>query len=89
MTHGVFNLFEAYPQQVGERHMNYKMRLTAEDGVEYFFSAFKSVPSDHGPLQAWADTSTLYVTVYRAWTTAARWSAAACCTSSRPTSRGR
>ncbi|OHX16086.1 choline dehydrogenase [Chromobacterium amazonense] len=65
VTHGVFNLFEAYPQQVGERHMNYKMRLTAEDGVEYFFSAFKSVPSDHGPLQVWADTSTLYVTVYR------------------------
>ncbi|MGC0152603.1 alpha/beta fold hydrolase [Chromobacterium vaccinii] len=65
VSHGVFNLFEEYPQQVGERHMNYKMRLTAEDGTEYFFSAFKSVPSDHGPLRVWADTSTLYVTVYR------------------------
>ncbi|NHQ83267.1 choline dehydrogenase [Chromobacterium vaccinii] len=65
VSHGVFNLFEEYPQQVGERHMNYKMRLSAEDGSEYFFSAFKSVPSDHGPLKIWADTSTLYVTVYK------------------------
>ncbi|MHA6845799.1 alpha/beta fold hydrolase [Ralstonia syzygii] len=64
VSHGVFNLFEAFPEQVGVRHMNYNMRLTAEDGKDYFFSAFKSVPSDHSVLRVWADTSTLYVTVY-------------------------
>ncbi len=65
VTHGVFNLFEVYPDQVGVRHMNYNMRLIAEDGTDYFFSAFKSVPSDHSVLDVWHDTSTLYVTVYR------------------------
>jgi cholesterol oxidase len=65
VTHGVFNLFVVYPEQVGVRHMNYNMRLIAEDGAEYFFSAFKSVPSNHSALRIWHDTSTLYVTVYR------------------------
>ncbi|UTH75024.1 alpha/beta fold hydrolase [Chromobacterium sp. IIBBL 290-4] len=65
VSHGVFNLFEEYPEQVGVRHMNYNMRLTAEDGAEFFFSAFKYVPSNHSALRVWSDTSTLYVTVYR------------------------
>ena len=26
------------------RHMKYDMKLTAEDGNDYFFSAFKTVP---------------------------------------------
>jgi cholesterol oxidase len=65
VTHGVFNLFEVFPDQVGVRHMNYNMRLCAEDGTDYYFSAFKSVPSDHSALKIWHDTSTLYVTVYR------------------------
>lgn len=64
VSNGVFNLFEEYPDQVGMRHMNYNMKLTAEGGTDYFFSAFKAVPSDHSVLRAWADTSTLYVTVY-------------------------
>ena len=64
-SHGVFNLFEEYQEQVGVRHMNYDMRLSAEDGSEYFFSAFKTVPEDHGVLNIWPDTSTLYVTLYR------------------------
>jgi cholesterol oxidase len=65
VSHGVFNLFEIYPNLVGVRHMNYNMRLCSEDGQDYYFSAFKSVPSDHSALQIWHDTSTLYVTVYR------------------------
>lgn len=64
ITHGVFNLFEVFPEQIGVRHMNYNMRLSAEDGTNYYFSAFKSVPSDHSALNVWHDTSTLYVTVY-------------------------
>ncbi len=64
-SNGVFNLFEQYEQQVGVRHMNYDMKLTAEDGRDYYFSAFKSVPEDHGLLNIWPDTSTLYVTLFQ------------------------
>lgn len=64
VTHGVFNLFEVFPDQVGVRHMNYNMLLSAEDGTDYYFSAFKAVPSDHSALNIWHDTSTLFVTVY-------------------------
>ncbi len=64
-SNGVFNLFEQYEQQVGVRHMNYDMKLTAEDGRDYYFSAFKTVPEDNGVLNIWSDTSTLYVTLYQ------------------------
>jgi len=64
-SNGVFNLFEQYEQQVGVRHMNYDMKLTAEDGRDYYFSAFKTVPEDNGVLNIWPDTSTLYVTLYQ------------------------
>ncbi len=64
VTHGSFNLFQQYADQVDTRHMNYRMRLTTEEGRHFFFSAFKSVPEDHGPLQIWHDTSTLYVTLH-------------------------
>ena len=64
-SNGVFNLFEQFEEQVDMRHMKYDMKLTAEDGNEYFFSAFKTVPEDNGVLNIWHDTSTLYVTLYR------------------------
>lgn len=64
-SNGVFNLFEQFEQQVDTRHMKYDMKLTAEDGNDYFFSAFKTVPEDNGVLNIWHDTSTLYVTLYR------------------------
>jgi cholesterol oxidase len=64
-SNGVFNLFEQFEQQVDTRHMKYDMKLTAEDGTDYFFSAFKTVPEDNGVLNIWHDTSTLYVTLYR------------------------
>lgn len=65
VSDGVFNLFEIYPEQVGVRHMNYNMKLNAEDGSDYFFSGFKSVPENHSVLSAWSDTSTLYVTIFK------------------------
>ncbi len=69
VTEGVFNLFETcfegVGDQVGVRHMQYNMKLTAEDGSDYFFSGFKSVPENHGALHAWVDTSTLYVTIFK------------------------
>jgi cholesterol oxidase len=65
VSHGAFNLFEAFPKQPGTRHMNYNMRLRSEEGNEYYFSGFKSVPHDHSILHAWHDTSTLYVTVFK------------------------
>jgi cholesterol oxidase len=64
-SNGVFNLFEQFEQQVDTRHMKYDMKLTAEDGTDYYFSAFKTVPEDNGVLNIWHDTSTLYVTLYR------------------------
>lgn len=64
-SNGVFNLFEQFEQQVDTRHMKYDMKLSAEDGTDYFFSAFKTVPEDNGVLNIWHDTSTLYVTLYR------------------------
>ncbi|WP_367254955.1 alpha/beta fold hydrolase [Pseudomonas sp. stari2] len=64
-SNGVFNLFEQFEQQVDTRHMKYDMKLTVEDGNDYFFSAFKTVPEDNGVLNIWHDTSTLYVTLYR------------------------
>jgi cholesterol oxidase len=64
-SNGVFNLFEQFEQQVGVRGMKYDMKLTAEDGRDYYFSAFKTVPEDNGVLNIWHDTSTLYVTLYQ------------------------
>ena len=65
VSEGKFNLFETFPDRVGVRHMSYNMKLAAEDGSEYFFSAFKSVPEGNSVLRAWADTSTLYATLYK------------------------
>lgn len=64
VTHGLFNLFQRFPEQPGTRHMNYNMRATSEEGRDFYFSAFKSVPDNHSILKAWHDTSTLYVTVF-------------------------
>ncbi|MFT3931923.1 MAG: GMC oxidoreductase [Spongiibacteraceae bacterium] len=65
VSEGKFNLFETYPDQVGVRHMCYSMKLTAEDGADYFFSALKCVPEGNSLLCVWADTSTLYTTIFK------------------------
>ena len=44
--------------------MNYKMKLTTEEGKHYWFSGYKLVKDDPDPLDIWPDTSTLYTIVY-------------------------
>lgn len=64
VTEGTFNLFVVDPQTPDTRHMNYKMKLTTEEGKHYWFSGYKVVKNNPNPLDIWPDTSTLYVTVY-------------------------
>ncbi|TFI53374.1 GMC family oxidoreductase [Mastigocladus laminosus UU774] len=63
VTKGDFNLFieaEDHPQT---RKMCYGMYMTAENGQTYYFEGFKQIHDDPG-FDVWADTTTLYVTVY-------------------------
>jgi cholesterol oxidase len=63
VTEGEFNLFVADPTNVGARRMRYRMKLSSEEGQTYFFDGFKLIHDDLG-LDQWADTTTLFVTVY-------------------------
>ena len=64
VTEGQFNLFILDPNEVNVRRMEYRMKLTAESGQQYFFSGYKVVHSEKAGLDAWADTTTLYITVH-------------------------
>ncbi len=64
VTEGQFNLFTADPNEVNTRRMEYRMKVTAEDGRVFFFHGYKIVRSDKMGLDAWADTTTLYITVH-------------------------
>jgi cholesterol oxidase len=63
VTEGTFNLFTIDPQNVGTTNMRYRMKLTDEAGKVYFFEGFKVVRDDKGA-DMWADTTTLYTTIY-------------------------
>jgi cholesterol oxidase len=63
VTQGEFNLFVVDPARVGTRQMRYRMNLTADDGKTYFFDGFKVIHDEAG-FDVWADTTTLYTTVY-------------------------
>ncbi|HVR39351.1 MAG TPA: alpha/beta fold hydrolase [Thermoanaerobaculia bacterium] len=63
VTNGTFGLFVDFPNEVETKHMTYKMLLTAENGRQYWFDAYKIV-QDSMLLKVWHDTTTLYVTVY-------------------------
>jgi cholesterol oxidase len=58
-----FNLFTEDRDQVATRSMQYRMKLSAEDGHEYWFHGFKTIHDDPG-FDLWSDTTTLYVTLY-------------------------
>lgn len=62
-TEGKFNLFAPDPNRVETREMRYAMTLTSVDGQQYCFEGFKRIHDDRG-VDVWADTTTLYVTVY-------------------------
>ena len=59
---GTFNLFVVDPTRVDTRLMIYRMTLTTTAGKTLFFSGFKTVHTDT-VLQAWPETSTLYITL--------------------------
>lgn len=58
---GHFNLF--VDQRDGSRRMKYRMKLLSDGGRCFFFDGYKVIRDDPG-LDVWADTTTLYVTVY-------------------------
>ena len=64
VTDGQFNLFIADPNEVNTRRMEYRMKLTSEEGKTFFFSGYKVVRSDRVGLDSWADTTTLYITLH-------------------------
>lgn len=63
VSDAVFNLFTVDSEQVETRTMEYRMKLTAEDGREYWFHGYKVIHDDRG-FDLWSDTTTLYVTLY-------------------------
>jgi cholesterol oxidase len=63
VTGGVFHLFSDDPEIVGVKNMRYRMTLTTEEGRHCLFTGFKVIRDDPG-LDAWPDTTTLYVTLH-------------------------
>jgi cholesterol oxidase len=63
VNNGKFNLFVVDPTEPTTRRMWYKMPLAAEDGRVYYFEGFKLI-RDHPLTDVWADTTTLYITVF-------------------------
>jgi cholesterol oxidase len=63
VTDGVFNLFVQAPSDPKTRLMRYRMKLSSADGARFFFDGFKRVHDDPG-LDMWADTTTLFITLY-------------------------
>ena len=63
VSEGAFNLFVADPAAPETRRMEYRMKLTAEDGRELWFHGYKLIHDDRG-LDLWADTTTLHVTLF-------------------------
>lgn len=60
---GIFNLFVLDPDQPGTRRMRYRMKLVSQAGKTFYFEGFKVIKDEAG-LDLWADTTTLYITVY-------------------------
>ncbi len=62
VSEGRFNLFTEDPDRVATRIMRYRMKLSTEEGREYWFHGFKEIHDDRG-FDLWSDTTTLYVTL--------------------------
>ncbi len=63
VTDGIFNLFIDDPDEVNTRRMRYRMAMTSSEGKVYYMDGFKRIHNDPG-FDVWADTTTLYITVY-------------------------
>jgi cholesterol oxidase len=63
ITRGLLNLFYEVDGRRDLRLMRYRMRLTSTSGKSWWFDGYKHVGRDE-PLEAWHDSTTLYVTVH-------------------------
>lgn len=63
VNQGVFNLFVSDPDSVGTRNMRYRMKMSSQEGKDYWFEGHKIIHDDAG-LDLWTDTTTLYITVH-------------------------
>ena len=63
VTGGQFNLFVDDPARVDHRLMVYRMVLHAIEGRDFYFHGVKTI-TDAPAIDAWAQTTTLAVTVY-------------------------
>jgi cholesterol oxidase len=63
VTEGLFNLFTEDPEDDDIRYMKYNMKLNSEEGESYYFEGYKVIHDDPG-FDLWADTTTLFVTLY-------------------------
>jgi cholesterol oxidase len=62
LTEGKFNLLITDPDRASAEKMQYKATLTAADGKRFLFEGFKEM-TEGSPLEAWPQTTTLYVTI--------------------------
>lgn len=62
-TDGEFRLFRRDPEHVDTRQMQYRMKLTSEEGKSFFLFGFKVIHDDPG-MDIWSDTTTLYITLH-------------------------
>lgn len=63
VTNGEFNYFLEDKDSVKTKRMQYKMKLTSDEGQDYYFYGFKLIRDDPG-VDSWSDTTTLYITLY-------------------------
>ena len=64
VANGRFHLFVRDPARPETRQMRYAMPMTAQDGQTWFLEGFKDV-HDARQADAWADLTTLFVTIRR------------------------
>lgn len=63
VTEGVFNLLTDDPDEIETRLMRYQMKLSSQEGQDYYLKGFKEIRDDPG-FDLWSDTTTLYITIY-------------------------
>ena len=63
VTEGKFNYFLLDRDRVETKRMQYKMKLSSVEGKTHYFYGFKVIHDDPG-FDSWADTTTLYITLY-------------------------
>lgn len=63
VTGGEFRLFTQDENNVDTRQMQYRMKMTSEEGRTFYFEGFKII---HEGLanELWPETTTLYITIY-------------------------